>query len=211
MTLNNAYATVAQVKAFINITDVLSDTLLENSSNAASRLIDDFTGWNSHGFWVDSSVVTQSYYAEDSRTVCIDDGIATATGLIVKTDVNDDGGFATTLTINTNFILQPVNALASFPSRPFTEIRLVDYTGTYFPRWGSGRPGVQITAKFGWPAVPDAVYQACLIQAVQEYNSKAASFGVLPIGDSGFGTRVGRGLHPMAESLLEGVSRPRVG
>lgn len=209
MALTNAYATRDAVKLEMNITVPTWDTKIEGAINAASRQIDRWTG-RPHGFWQDSTVQTQTFFADDSRTVCIDDGISTTTGLIVKTDSGDDGLFATTLTINTNFILLPTNALLSYPVEPFTTIQLVDYTGSYFPTWGSGRPGVQVTAKFGWPAIPDDVNKACIIQAVQLYKASDAVFGAIQLGD-GFATRVGKGLNPLAESLLEGYSMPRVG
>lgn len=209
MSITNGYATLAQVKTELGIADTTSDTKLEVAVSAASRQIDKHTGWP-HGFWQDSSVVAQTYYADDARTVTIDDGISTLTGLIVKTDINDDGLFSQTLTINTNFIVKPTNALLSYPVQPYTEIHLIDYTGSYFPRWWSGRPGVQVTAKYGWPAVPDDVFKACLIQSVQLFKASDAVFGAIQLGD-GFATRVGRGLNPLAESLLEGFCRPRVG
>lgn len=208
MTITNGYATLIGIKAELGITDATSDTRLEAAVSAASRQIDWHTG-QSHGFWQDPTVVAQTYYADDARTVTIPDGISTLTGLIVKIDINDDGNFAQTLAISTNYILKPVNALLSYPVQPYTEIHLIDYTGSFFPRWWSGRPGVQVTAKFGWPAIPDDVNKACLIQATQLYKATDAVFGVLG-GFDGAGVRVGRGLNPIAESLLEGYCLPRV-
>lgn len=210
MAITNGYSTLAEVKAELKITDTSDDTRLEVSVGAASRQIDAHTG-RPHGFWQDSTVQTQTYFADDSRTVLIDDGISTVTGLIVKTDTNDDGAFATTLAINTNFVLYPVNALLSYPVEPYTEIHLVDYLGSYFPMWHSGRPGVQVTAKFGWAAIPDDVHKACMIQAVQLFKASDAVFGAIQLGEGGFATRIGRGLNPLAESLLERYCRPRVG
>lgn len=210
MTITNGYSTLIEIKAELKITDALDDTRLEVAVESASRQIDAYTGLP-HGFWVDPSVTTQTFFADDSRTVEIPDGISTATGLIVKTDVNDDGAFATTLTINTNFILRPVDAPNAYPVRPWTEIRLIDYMGSYFPTWNSGRPGVQVTAKFGYPAIPMDVHKACMIQATQLWKSTDAVFGAIQLGEGGFATRVGRGLNPMAESLLEAYCRPRVG
>lgn len=210
MAIVNGYATLAQLKAELKITDTNDDTRLETAISAASRQIDAYTGWT-HGFWQDPTVVVQEFFADDSKTVTIPDGISTTTGLIVKTDINDDGLFGLTLTITTNYVLRPVNADTSYPIRPFTEIRLVDYLGTYFPMWWSGRPGVQVTAKYGWPAVPDDVYKACLIQSTQLFKASDAVFGAIQLGEGGFATRVGRGLNPMAEALLEAYSKPRVG
>ena len=40
MAIVNGYCTLAQVKAALRITDTTDDTLIENSVEAASRLID---------------------------------------------------------------------------------------------------------------------------------------------------------------------------
>lgn len=209
MALTNAYATLPDLKVELGISDAVDDTKLITALNAASRQIDKHTGWT-HGFWQDLSVATREFFAEDSRCVCVPEGISTTTGLIVRTDQDSDGTFETTLTINTNFIVTPVNAADQVPVEPFTELHIVDYTGSFFPKWSSTRPGVQVVAKFGWPAVPDDVAKACLIQAVQLFKASDAVFGAIQLGD-GFATRVGRGLNPLAESLLEGFCRPRVG
>ena len=43
MAITNGYATLAQVKAALRITDNTDDTLIEGSVEAASRLIDGYT------------------------------------------------------------------------------------------------------------------------------------------------------------------------
>jgi hypothetical protein len=48
-----------------------------------------------------------------------------------------------------------------------------------------GRPTVQVTAKFGWPAVPDDVTKACLVQAGQLHKAKDTPFGVAGVSDMG--------------------------
>lgn len=211
MSLTNAYATLAQLKAEVGIqvSDTLSDPMLEVALNAASRQIDKHTGWP-HGFWQDSSVVAREFYTDDPNCLYVPEGISTTTGLIVKTDLDQDGTFENTLTISTSFICAPVNAADQVPVEPYTELIIVDYQTSYFPTSYNLRPGVQVTAKFGWPAVPDDVYKACLIQATQLFKASDAVFGAIQLGD-GFATRVGRGLNPMAEALLTAYCRPRVG
>lgn len=211
MSLTNAYGTAADIKAELPITDASWDTKIDVAGNAAARQIDGHTGWP-HGFWQDASVVDREFYASDSKCVYVPEGISTTTGLIVKTDTGDDGTYATTLTIATNFIVRPVNAADQVPVEPFTEIRLVDYLGSYFPTWGSGRPGVKVTAKFGWPAVPDDVKKAWILQTVYLIKAPDAVFGAIQLGEGGFATRLrGGGLNPTAEALLEKFCRPRVG
>lgn len=203
MAVTNAYTTTDAVKADLRITDTLADDLIELAVNAASRQIDAHCG---RRFYQDSAVVERTYVADGWYDVETDD-ISTTVGLIVKTDDDDDGTFETTLTVNTDFILTPTNAAAEYPVRPYTCLRIVDSVNT-FPVWASGRPGVQVTAKFGWPAVPEDVEKACRIQAVQLYKSSDAVFGGLSF-DTGI-LRVREGLNPMAAALVERYAKPRV-
>jgi hypothetical protein len=47
------------------------------------------------------------------------------------------------------------------------------------------RPGVQVTAKWGWPSVPSDINMACLILAADLYKRKDAPGGILGLGDLG--------------------------
>jgi len=207
VTLTNCYVTLDAVKDELGRSDVSNDARIEAAINAASRQIDDYTG---RRFWQDPSVSIREFYADDYTelisTVEQPFDISTTTGLIVKLDTADTGAFGTTLTINTHFILTPANA--SDDGEPFTGIRLVDSPNS-FPMFSSGRPGVQITAKFGWASVPDPVNQACLIQSVLLYKATDAALGGLSFGDGAF-LRVRGGLNPIAQSLVERYSFARV-
>lgn len=205
MTLVNCYATLAQVKAELGITTSTHDSTLDVSINAASRQIDGWCGWR---FWQDASVVDRQFRADNPRYVCIPEGISTTTGLVVKIDEDGDGTFETTLTISTDFILEPLNAADMVPVWPFTEILLAD--NYYFPRLSNGRPGVQVTAKFGWPAVPDDVTKACLIQAAQLFKAKDTAFDVADFGQEG-PIRVGQPMNKLARGLLAPYRKAVVG
>lgn len=213
MAIQNGYATLAQIRAEEGITDsgfTADDSKLELAVEAASRQIDGHCGWR---FWQDGMVVTREFYADSPRCCYLfddeaGDGISTTTGLVVKIDGDGDGTFETTLTIATDFILRPVNAADRVPVWPYTEIWLADnYT---FPRPSNGRPGVQVTAKFGWPAVPDDVEKACLVQAQQLFKSKDAIFGAAAFGET-TALRVRQALNPIAAALVEPYRKPSVG
>lgn len=199
MAITNGYCTLADITAELPITSGTTtyDSKLETAVEAASRQIDGFCG---RRFWQDSTLITRTYFA-DSPTECHVDDISTSTGLVVTVDDGDDGTFSTTLTITTNFILLPVNAGYESPVWPYTAIRIVDSGASRFPVYTSGRPGVSVTAKFGWPAVPTDVKKACIIQAVQLFKSSEAAFGGLNFDGSVF--RVRDSLNPMAAQLLE--------
>lgn len=200
----NCYATLAQVKADLSLgVNTDHDTELDVAINAASRHIDGYTGWR---FWQDASVVDRQYRAEDPRYVCVPEGISTTTGLVVKIDDDGDGTFETTLTINTDFILEPLNAADMVPVWPYTEILLAD--NYFFPRPYNGRPGVQVTAKFGWSAVPDDVTKACIILAHDFYKARDTPFGVAGDASIGF-LRVGQ--NRTASMLLAPYKKPSIG
>jgi len=210
MAITNGYATLDQLKAQMRITvsDVLDDDRLELSIAAASRQIDAHCG---RRFWQDSMVVDRQFYADNSR-ICHVDDISTPSGLIVKVDDDDDGVFETTLTITSNYILRPLNAADMVPVQPWDEVVLVDSNGAVtFPLHSTGRPGVQVTAKFGWPAVPDDVTKACLVQAGLLFKADDASLGAIQFADAGVALRMQNRLHPVAEALLEPYCKARVG
>lgn len=194
MALTNCYATLAETKADQSISDSINDTILDYAINAASRQIDGFCG---RRFWVDGSVVSRTYWAENTLEVVVGD-ISTTTGLVVKSDDDMDGTYETTLTITTDFILLPRNAALEVPVWPYEMVQTV--SGSTF---GVGdRPGVQVTAKFGWPAVPDDVRKACIIQSWQLAKSSSAPFGVINFGESGF-MQMRSPMNPQAAALLE--------
>ena len=208
MALTNAYATPDQVKQAVRIgsTDIIDDARIEVALNAASRQIDAETG---RRFWQDATVMVREYIAEDDDCLYVDD-ISTTTGLIVKVDADLDGTFETTLTLNTDFKLFPANASAESPARPWDEIRIRPLSAYYFPV-DDDMPTVQVTAKFGWLAVPDEVTKACVVQAVYLFKSDDAAFGVVNFGDTGAAFRLNSRLHPVAAALLEPYSKARVG
>jgi hypothetical protein len=174
MAVVNGYATLAEAKSFLSISDSVDDTLLENMIEAASRSIDRIAN---RRFYLDSTASARQYRVS-SPVILYTDDIGTTTGLIVQTDDDGDG---------TDYIMDPLTA----PSlgRPFTQITVVSTTNTFpiFPGlFQNGlRPGVQVTAKFGWPSVPDDINQACLILTADLYKRKDSPGGILGLGDLG--------------------------
>lgn len=183
MAVVNGYATLAEAKGFLSISDSVDDTLLENMIESASRSIDRIAN---RRFYLDSTASARQYRVS-SPVILYTDDIGTTTGLIVQTDDDGDGTFETTLTLNTDYIMDPLTALSL--GRPFTQITIVSTSNTFpiFPGlFQNGlRPGVQVTAKFGWPSVPDDINQACLILTADLYKRKDSPGGILGLGDLG--------------------------
>jgi hypothetical protein len=183
MAVVNGYATLNEAKGFLSISDNVDDTLLENMIESASRSIDRIAN---RRFYLDSTASARQYRVS-SPVILYTDDIGTTSSLVVQTDDDGDGVFETTLTLNTDYIMDPLTALSL--GRPFTQITIVSTSKTFpiFPGlFQNGlRPGVQVTARFGWPSVPDDINQACLILTADLYKRKDSPGGILGLGDLG--------------------------
>jgi hypothetical protein len=201
--VTNGYATLVQLREqFDDDGTVLPTALAERAINATSRAIDLFCG---RRFWIDSTVQTRVYRPEFGDLAWIDD-IATITGLVVKTDTAGDGTYATTWA-STDYELQPLNADANGQAYCWTRIGAVDRY--LFPTSGRVAP-LQVTAKFGWSAIPDGVEQACIIRAAAIFKRRESISGVA--GFDGFGAvRISRQRDPDVAALLDDFIKIKVG
>ena len=177
MAITNGYATLADLKAYLKIDDSMEDSLLENIVEAASRSIDRIAN---RRFYLDGSASVRLYRPADLLRVFTDD-FGSTSGLVVKTDPNDVGTYQTTLTVNTDFIIEPVNAASK--SRPWNYITIV--SGDSFSLPTSYRPQVEVTARWGWPSVPDDINQATMILSADLYKRKDSIGGVLGLSELG--------------------------
>lgn len=183
MPIVNGYTTAVLLKAWLGITGATYDTQIDAAVNAASRSIDHYC---QRRFWLDGSVVARTFVPQRRLTLCVDD-IGDSTGLVLKTDASGDGTFETTWSAS-DYQLGPLNANVAYPeARPWTELRAVG-TQTFpwlYNSWLTRRDRVQVTAKWGWPAVPDAVSEACLIKAARLFHRKDSPQGIAGFGDFG--------------------------
>ncbi|CAB4146896.1 gp6 domain containing protein [uncultured Caudovirales phage] len=183
MAIVNGYATLTEIKGYMSISDNTDNDLLENLIESASRSIDRIAN---RRFYLDTTASARLYRAYSDIFVYIDD-LGSTTDLVVKTDSNGNGTYAKTLTLNTDYILDPLTAPSL--SRPYTQLTMVSNTETWpiFPGLTQNglRPGVQVTAKWGWPSVPNDINMACLILTADLYKRKDAPGGILGLGDLG--------------------------
>lgn len=207
--LTNAYAEVDEFKATMARGVTMSDSniaAIERALTTASRRIEKATGWSR--FWKDSTVQVRTFRPDYSGELCVPIGIASASGLVVKTDPDANGTYDTTWTSGTHFTLQPSDALTD--GWPYTSLDVIGSSGYYFPGAYDGRDTVQITAIFGWPEVPAEVKEACILEATTIWKSPEAPFGAATLGDTGLGMRI-RGMHPTAWDLVKDLAKPAVG
>ena len=181
MSISNGYTTLATFQAYTGMTTVTADETIniEKAIESASRSIDRMTN---RRFWADASATARQYRATDFYRLFVDD-ISSTTGLIVKTDTGGDGTYETTLTFNVDYILDPINAPQQ--ERPFTVVTMVGTT--LFPSPINLRPGIQVTAKFGWynGTPPDDVEEACLILSTDLVKRASSVGGVLGLSELG--------------------------
>jgi hypothetical protein len=183
MAIVNGYATLTQIKNYMSISDNTDNDLLEDLVESASRSIDRIAN---RRFYLDATASARLYRAYSNIFVYVDD-IGTTSNLVVAVDENGNGTYSKTLTLNTDYILDPLTSQSL--NRPFTQLTMVSNTETWpiFPGLTSNglRPGVQVTARWGWPSVPDDLNMACLILTADLYKRKDAPGGILGLGDLG--------------------------
>lgn len=161
MAISDAYATAAEYRARVGKADASEDATIGAQLTAISRYIDAKT---QRYFTSDAAVTTVLYDTDGRESLRLHDDIATATGLIVKADLDEDYDFDDpdeTLTINTHFWLDASDALSGSEVRPYTRIQLVPGNDrlTSFP---TQMRAVSITATRGWPAVPAAIREGTI-------------------------------------------------
>jgi hypothetical protein len=173
MPIVNGYATLAQVKSALRLTDSVDDTLIENAIESASRRID---GYTSRWFYKTNQTPVQVYPATLYECGTLND-MAT-TSVTVKIDSVGDGSYATTWTQGQQYQLEPLNAGLS--GKPYR--RIVAINGFNFPV-AVDKPLVQITAQWGWNAVPSDVTQACILLSMRQFARLNAALGVVGFAD----------------------------
>lgn len=150
--------------------------------SAASRQVDAFCG---RTFYQNETSLYYTACSTQDPRIQIDD-LATSDGLTVDVDGNRDGSYATSLTINTDFVLEPRNqqfgGIAGWPYTALCSTRLLVFPIRYYLYQ---LDTVRVTGTFGWATVPDPVKQATKIIAAQFYKLADAPLGVAGWGAYG--------------------------
>lgn len=193
-----AYTTTALVKASLGIPAATTseDTAIQAAIDAAEALIDNYTGRT-----FETVTEARTYLPRTASVVDVDD-IATASGLVIKTDEDQDGTFETTLTVTTDYVIVKNSA-------PF---RLITNVNRGWPLSLYGRPTIEVTATFGYSTtVPDNIKQAALLMASRLFQRKASPLGFQAGAISEFGpVRISR-TDPDVAALLQGTKLFGVG
>ncbi len=187
-----SYVALSELKSALGITSSTDDAFLTLAIGAAETAINDLCG---RKFTADGSASARTYRAQPY--LCVTDDVSTLTGLVVKTDTNGDGTFDQTWA-SSDYQVEPLNNLVK--GRSVNNLRAV---GSYtFPVYGDGLAAVEVTAKWGWPAVPDSIKQATLMLSSRLYGRKASPMGVIGVGDFG-PVRISRSDPDIAHLLMD--------
>jgi hypothetical protein len=189
-----SYATLAELKASLGITDSTDDAALQSCLDAADQLINNYVD-TKVGFGVTSSQTR--YYTAERYDFVLTDPIVTVTAL--ATDIDGTGNYTQTWSAN-DYVLAPRNAALN--SRPYTEIDTSPFSNAVL-NFPTGYLEVKVTGTFGWPSVPAAVKQSSLIQAGAIFASRTAPFGAIGGEQLGGVIRMSAALHPEARALLD--------
>lgn len=180
MAITNGYCTLADVKAALRITDTVDDALIENSINAASRMIDQYCN---RYFYSTAAGEVRYFKAIDAFNCWIDD--CQSISQLATAQANP-------ITFNqiwasTDFQTIPANTYANGAYQPITG--LVAVYQYFFPTWQESTL-VQVTGQWGWPSVPEPIKFATIIQASRLFKRLESPLGVAGVSDIGI-IRVG--------------------
>jgi len=193
------YATLAQVKAALRISDQIDDALLSTAIDSASRWVD---GWCGRNFAVASGTSVRDYIPSARMEPLMVDDLTSVVS--IKIDEDLDRSFITTLN-EIDYQLEPVNALSFGNAYPYTRIRPQE--DGYWPT-SFDRATVRVEATFGWPAVPDAVREATILQSSRLFTRLDSPLGIAGFGDMG-AMRVSFRGDPDVAMLLEPYRRSK--
>ncbi len=210
MPVANGYATLNDVKTAARIQDGVDDSLLELAIESASRMIDEYTMRN----FYNAGTAVRVFVPDHNDVVAIDDAVSISE-IAVSTMLNKTYDQVWSVV---DYQLEPLNGVADgLAGWPITRIRAV---GTYeFPDGNTryryeGRYGqediatVQVTGVWGWSAVPAAVKQATIIQAMRIFKRLDSPLGVISSPDTGF-FRVSNRIDPDVAMLLNSYRKIR--
>jgi hypothetical protein len=206
LAVGEAYATNVQYKAIVTKTSGDNDSEIDAQLLAMSRVLerDCFGG---RFFTKDAAPVARTYYprVDNQRTLTVDD-IASLTGLVVKVDDNRDGVAEVTLVnppaANSDFELEPRNAALGPEPQPWTQLYLPPRAKRSY--WWEL---IEVTAVFGWPAVPQAIVQAtCQLVGILRLDSPRATQQI----SEGLGAVIGtsRVAQTIVDKLIDAYAKP---
>lgn len=165
-----AIITADDLKTFLTITSEQHDITAAWATEAAIQWVGQWCGRS----FDDSGAVSERLFTPLTDYAVDLDDFHTTTGLIVKTDINDDGTFETTWT-GSDYQIEPLNQMVDGVAVPYSRLRAVNALTFPTPTY---RPTVAITARWGWATVPPVVRYATLLKASRLFFRRESPQGV---------------------------------
>ena len=170
MAITNGYCTLAEFKIWATVrggttsTDTNDDAAIEDIVELVSRYLDNATG---RRFFKNSTDETRYFWTDDSFSCRVTDLSAAPTTVSVD---YDNLRTYTDLSTTLDYELDPPNA--ALDGKPYTIIKILSTTSSaYFPT-GQAR-AVKVTAKFGFPSVPEDIKNLTLAIAHNVYQARS--------------------------------------
>lgn len=201
MTITNGYVTLDEIRARLG-GQVPADqnSALESAITDACRMIDRYCGQQ---FYDSGSASARTFTPRHNYRIKVDP-FSTTTGLIVKTDADSDATYETTWTAADYELDYFGGDFGQTISAPYDTIRAV---GAYTWPLVSRSRSVQVTARWGWAAVPADIAGAAAILAVDLWKRKDAPFGIATGTVDFGGQRIGRDMLAQVASKLDPYRR----
>ena len=174
MANDQRYASPAELKSALGISDTTDDRRIGAVLDAISRAIDEHCGWR---FYTTDSDETRYYTAEYTDVFYCVDPIVSLTTLATDSDADRTWG---TEWESTDYDLMPFNAEAD--GEPY---RWIETTPDGDYPFVTVAKGLKLTGTFGWPSVPDQIREATLLCAEKLFKRKDAVFGVMGVTELG--------------------------
>lgn len=186
----NEYASLAQLKTWLQLDGADHDDDLNRVLTSASRAIDRYCG---RIFYDSGSAAAKTFLADDPYELDVPD-FHTVTGLVIATDTDSDGTFETTWT-TADYQVEPLNPDAGWPWW-----RIVAIDDETFPL-SARRATTRVTARWGWAAEPEEVEQTTLAVAAEMFKRKDAPFGIVGTDEMGRAVRVAAHYRPLLAAV----------
>lgn len=181
MALGDPYATLPELKARLRAGGVISDTNDDaGMTNALKTASEDIELYCDRQFNKATTATARVFPVELSYLAEVDD-FHTVTDLVIATDSSGDGTYDQTWSA-ADYQLEPLNGMVNGQlGWPYSEIHAVG--SLRFPC--TRRASLQVTAQWGWAAVPATIKEVCLMVAQEVFKLKDAAFGVAGVNDFG--------------------------
>jgi hypothetical protein len=186
----NRYATEAELKQWIGISDAVDDAKLAAMLDQASRDVD---GYCRRSFYQSAAATVRYYTATRADELLIADCVSLSA---VATDSDGERAYGDVWTVS-DYDLLPENAAAD--GWPYDKLAVAPVGDYRFPV--GVRKGVKLTGVWGWPSIPEGVKTATKLRAAWLFKRPDTPLGMAGSTDLGL-VRVGR-FDPDFERALE--------